>query len=106
MAKKKNPNRPTASKRTGTKKHRFAIFEETRHFITITEAAHDFGVSRQTLYRWMAWEVNPFPKPIKLNEGIVRLSVAAIRYFVENCEEATILEAMNADDAQDSPGAA
>jgi predicted DNA-binding transcriptional regulator AlpA len=107
MSKKKHTTKQRGSRRVGQKKdpRKFPIFEETRHFISIAEAARSFGVSRQTLYRWMEWETNPFPKPTKFNDNIVRMSVAAIRHWVESCEEATIMEAMLAD-AEDSPGAA
>ena len=108
MSKRKRTTQPGGSRRKGQKKdlQKFPIFEETRHFISIAETARSFGISRQTLYRWMEWETNPFPKPTKFNDNTVRMSVAAIRRWVEGCEEATIMEAMFADAKGDGSGAA
>ncbi len=109
MSKKKHqPPRSEGSKRKGhdLDSNRLPIFEETRHFITVSEAARMFDVSRQTLYRWMEWEENPFPKPMPFSDNISRLSVAQIRRWVERCQEANMMQVKFADYQEDGPGAA
>jgi|GEM_PF-2551080 excisionase family DNA binding protein len=96
------PQQELAPEATGS---RDLFLLEDRLWLSITQAAKILNVARQTLYRWMEREENPFPRPRSFGTRVRRLSVGMMRRWVEGSREVEVWELRFADgEGQENKG--
>ncbi len=69
------------------RKRRVRLIADGRLWISIAEVARIFGVTRQTIYKWMERKEHPFPRPRRIGPRISRLSVDIVVGWLEDAPE-------------------
>lgn len=85
---KTTPRVQNKSTRDSPSRHgRLRLIADHRLWVSIADVARIFGVTRQTIYKWMDRKEHPFPRPMQLGPRISRLSVDIVVGWLEDAPQ-------------------